>query len=271
MKNKQKPLEKSYFNEDFLESSDARSIRILSEYFHPLQVFTEKNINDTIVFFGSARAKAPRDLRKLLAKLKGKTLDAKEQKKFENTKKLCNYYVEATQLAYRLTKWSKELAKGSPEFLITSGGGPGIMEAANRGAYLAKGKSIGLNIALPFEQTPNPYVTYSLSFDFNYFFMRKYWFTYLAKALVVFPGGFGTADEIFELLTLKQTHKLNKPLPIVVYGAEYWNSLIRLETFVEWGMIDEKDLDFVFICDSVDEAFEYLTSHLNDLYLTPQS
>jgi len=206
-------------------------------------------------------------MRKVLADARKRDLSEPEKKRLRNMQKLGTYYVEATQLAYRMTEWSKNLPKGSPRFLIASGGGPGIMEAANRGAYLARGTSLGLNIALPFEQSPNRYITHSLSFDFNYFFMRKYWFTYLAKALVVFPGGFGTADEIFELLTLKQTHKLNKPMPIVIYGKEYWNSLINFDAFVEWGMIDESDLEFVFFADSVDEAFNYLTQYLNSLYM----
>lgn len=181
--------------------------------------------------------------------------------------KLGEYYKQAVQLSYRLTKWSKSLPKGSRQFMVTSGGGPGIMEAANKGAYLARGKSVGLNIALPFEQNPNTYITHSLSFDFNYFFMRKYWFTYLAKALIIFPGGFGTIDELFELLTLKQTHKLEKPMPIVIYGSEYWKKLIRFETFIEWNMIDESDLEYVYFSDTVDDAFDYLTKNLVKLYL----
>jgi len=252
-----KKIERSYFNRDFLESSDARSIRILSEYFHPMQVFRKKQVHDTIVFFGSARAKSPRELRKLKI-ANNKTLAVH---------KLSRYYTEACQLSYRLTQWSKQLPHGSRQFLVASGGGGGIMEAANRGAFLAKGKSIGLNIALPMEQTPNKYITHSLSFDFNYFFMRKYWFTYLAKALIIFPGGFGTIDELFELLTLKQTHKLEKPLPIVIYGTEYWKKLINFDVFLEWETISKADMDYVHFSDSVDDAFEYLRKHLTDLYM----
>lgn len=223
-----------------------------------MQVFHKKQVRDTIVFFGSARARAPRELRKSTTGRENK--DAPIHK-------LSKYYVEATRLSYQLTKWSKSLPHGSRQFLVASGGGPGIMEAANRGAYLAKGKSIGLNIALPYEQMPNKYITHSLSFDFNYFFMRKYWFTYLAKALIIFPGGFGTIDELFELLTLKQTHKLEKPMPIVLYGAEYWRKLINFDVFVEWETISKSDLDYVFFTDDVDEAFNYLTKNLTDLYL----
>ena len=260
-------IDKSYYNHAFLDSPDARAIRILSEYYHPLQVFRNRQIHDTLVFFGSARAKSPREYRRYLRELQGKELTEGQQKIAENMKKLTEYYKEACRLSYRLTKWSKELPKGSRQFLITSGGGPGIMEAANRGAFLAKGKSIGLNIALPFEQSPNPYITHSLSFDFNYFFMRKYWFTYLAKALIIFPGGFGTIDEIFELLTLKQTHRLEKPMPIVIYGTAYWKSLMNFDTLVEWSMIDPSDLDYIYFSDDVDDAFQYLTKQLGDLYL----
>jgi len=262
-----KDIDRSYFNKEFLESPDARSIRILSEYFHPLQVFRKKHVHDTIVFFGSARAKSPRDLRILKRKLSGNSLTEKEQIRLKNLETMARYYKDATLLSYRLTNWSKELPKGSRQFLIASGGGPGIMEAANRGAYLARGKSIGLNIALPYEQTPNKYITHSLSFDFNYFFMRKYWFTYLAKGLVIFPGGFGTIDELFELLTLKQTHKLEKPMPIVLYGVEYWKSLINFDVFIDWGTIDASDLDHVKFADSVDDAYQYIIKHLKELYL----
>ncbi len=264
---KRKTLDKSYFNREFLDSPEARSIRILSEYFHPQKVFKKQRISDTIVFFGSARAKSPKQIRMMEKENLGKKMSPEEKINWDKTLKLGEYYRQAAQLGYRLTKWSKGLPRGSRQFMVTSGGGPGIMEAANRGAYLARGRSIGLNIALPFEQSPNPYITHSLSFDFNYFFMRKYWFTYLAKALIIFPGGFGTIDELFELLTLKQTHKLEKPMPIVIYGKEYWKNLIRFETFIEWNMIDESDLEYVYFSDSVDDAFEYLTKNLAKLYL----
>ncbi|MDH4200592.1 MAG: LOG family protein [Spirochaetia bacterium] len=253
-----KIVERSYLNREFMESTDARSIRILSEYYHPMQVFRKRQVHDTIVFFGSARAKSPRDLRKL---------GIHEGDGIQH--KLSKYYVEACRLSYRLTKWSKALPAGSRQFLVISGGGGGIMEAANRGAYLARGKSIGLNISLPFEQTPNKYITHSLSFDFNYFFMRKYWFTYLAKALIIFPGGFGTVDELFELLTLKQTHKMEKPLPIVIYGSEYWKDLINFDKFIEWETISKEDMEYVHFSDNVDDAFDYLTKHITELYLKP--
>jgi len=254
-------VEKSYFDREFLESSDARSIRILSEYFHPQQIFRKKQVHDTIVFFGSARAKSPRELRQL-----------KLEPDHDETvmHKLSKYYVDACRLSYKLTKWSKELPHGSRQFLVCTGGGHGIMEAANRGAFLARGRSIGLNIALPMEQTPNKYISHSLNFDFNYFFMRKYWFTYLAKALIVFPGGFGTIDELFELLTLKQTHKLEKPMPIVIFGSEYWKKLINFDTFVEWETISKSDMDYVHFSDTVEDAFDYLTTHLTKLYMADE-
>jgi uncharacterized protein (TIGR00730 family) len=186
---------------------------------------------------------------------------------FERQKKLHLYYREAARLAYRLTRWSKSLSKKSRRFIICSGGGPGIMEAANRGASLARGISIGLNITLPFEQGANQYITPELSFNFHYFFMRKYWFMTLAKALVVFPGGFGTMDELFEVLTLVQTEKVSRKVPIVIYGKEYWDDIIRFDNFKKWGLISPEDMDLFRIVDSVDEAEEFLISQLNDLYL----
>lgn len=228
-------------------------------------------VQDTIVFFGSARSLSPSGIRRLERDLKAKGAGADEWKRFELQKKISGYYRDASRLACKLTKWSKELNRtktSNRRFLICSGGGPGMMEAANRGASLAKGLSVGLNISLPFEQEPNPYITPSLSFNFHYFFMRKYWLMNLAKALVVFPGGFGTMDELFELLTLIQTHKLSKPLPIVIYGTEYWKKLIHFETFVEWGMIHENDLNYLHFSDDVDEAYEYLVDRLSEIHLS---
>lgn len=227
-------------------------------------------VQDTIVFFGSARSKSPAQLRRLERDLKKSGATEEEWRKFEIQKKVSAYYRDASHLAYRLTKWSKELLRTKTSrrrFLICSGGGPGMMEAANRGASLAKGLSVGLNISLPFEQEPNPYITPSLSFDFHYFFMRKYWLMNLAKALVIFPGGFGTMDEFFELLTLVQTKKMSKPIPIVLFGREYWESLINFDTFVEWGMINEEDMNLFHFSDSVDEAYNYLVSRLTEIHL----
>src|SRR6266852_4305540 len=191
----------AYKNEEFLDSPAARSIRILSEYLEPLDHFRREKIRDTIVFFGSARI----------------TEDGP----------MGEYYRDARELARRLTEWSDGFANVSRRFVVCSGGGPGIMEAANRGATEAGGKTVGLNIGLPFEQFPNPYITPELSFEFHYFFMRKFWFAYLSKALVGFPGGFGTLDELMEILTLVQTRKLNKKIIIVLYGSAYWKEIIN--------------------------------------------
>ena len=184
----------AYLNETFLESPDARGLRILSEYLEPLSHFRDEKIQDTIVFFGSAR--------------------------ISEDGPLGQYYRDARTLARLITEWSSKLEASSHRFVVCSGGGPGIMEAANRGAADAGGKTIGLNIGLPFEQRPNPFITPELSFEFHYFFMRKFWFAYLAKALVIFPGGFGTLDELFEILTLAQTRKLESKIVIVLYGSE---------------------------------------------------
>lgn len=272
MKRKPQETELAYLNEDFMHSPDARPLRILSEYLYPRQVFKKFNIKDTIVFYGSARTKSPAQLRRFERDLAATgELTANDYKRLAKAKLMTRYYQDATRLAYRITRWSKGLSKGSKRFMICSGGGPGIMEASNRGASLARGLSIGLNIDLPFEQSPNPYITPSLSLDFNYFFMRKYWFVYLAKALVIFPGGFGTLDELFELLTLVQTKKVAKKIPIVIYGREFWESIVNFEMLVEWGTISEEDMKLIYFSDHVDEAFEYIVKRLHELYLTPES
>ena len=259
-KNVQK-ISRSYFDTEFMKSTDARPLRILSEYFHPLKVFKKGNVEDTIVFFGSARAKRAvflkNQTKKVVQKIPGANKD----------KQLSESYQAATKLAYRLTNWSKALPKGSKRFIICTGGGPGIMEAANRGAYLARGRSVGLNIEIPFEQDPNQYISRDLCFDFNYFFMRKYWFTYLAKALVVFPGGFGTCDELFEILTLVQTKKIKKPVPIVLYDKKFWNKLINFDLLVQWGTISKADLKYIYFAEDTDQAFEHITRNLSQLYL----
>jgi len=231
---------KAYRNLEFLASPDARTIRILAEFYEPKTRFKKNKINNFIVFFGSARAK---------------NADPDGPKN-----PLSKYYAKAEELSYKLTKWSKENFKGSQGYNICSGGGPGIMEAANLGAQKGKGKSIGLNISLPMEQYPNPYIDDELNFEFHYFFMRKFWFVYLAKAIVIFPGGFGTMDELFETLTLVQTKKLSKPLPIVIFGTDYWNKLVNFDTMIEWGTISKEDMDLIKFCDDVDEAFNYLIS-----------
>ena len=241
--------EKAYKNLDFLNSKDARIVRILSEYLYPKAQFEEEKVTNTIVIFGSARAPSPEEL------------SSKEER--SKNLKLAEYYEATRILSKRLTEWSKNLNQEDQKYVICSGGGPGIMVAANRGASEAEGKNIALRISLPFENIPNPYVSPELDFEFHYFFTRKFWFSYLSKALVIMPGGFGTLDEFFEILTLLQTGKIKKSLPIVLFGKEYWNQLINFETLVEYGTINRKDLDLFFLTSSVDDAFEYITSSLN--------
>jgi hypothetical protein len=241
--------EKAYKNLDFLNSKDARTVRILSEYLYPKAQLEEEKVTNTIVIFGSARAPSPEEL------------SSKEER--SKNLKLAEYYEATRILSKRLTEWSKNLNQEDQKYVICSGGGPGIMVAANRGASEAEGKNIALRISLPFENIPNPYVSPELDFEFHYFFTRKFWFSYLSKALVIMPGGFGTLDEFFEILTLLQTGKIKKSLPIVLFGKEYWNQLINFETLVEYGTINRKDLDLFFLTSSVDDAFEYITSNLN--------
>ena len=241
--------EKAYKNLDFLNSKDARTVRILSEYLYPKAQLEKEKVTNTIVIFGSARAQSPEEL------------SSKEER--SKNLKLAEYYEATRILSKRLTEWSKNLNHEDQKYVICSGGGPGIMIAANRGASEAEGKNIALRISLPFENIPNPYVSPELDFEFHYFFTRKFWFSYLSKALVIMPGGFGTLDEFFEILTLIQTGKIKKSLPIVLFGKEYWNQLINFETLVEYGTINRKDLDLFFLTSSVDDAFEYITSSLN--------
>jgi len=222
-------------------------------------------VKDTIVFFGSARLPAPAQAKAEKAKLiAAKQFDKQEERRFNLR---LRYYKDAVRLAYRMTQWSKSLPASARRFLICSGGGPGIMEAANRGAAHARGLSVGMNISLPFEQDPNPYITQNLNFEFHYFFMRKFWLMNMAKALVAFPGGYGTFDELFEVLTLVQTRKVEKRLPIVVYGTEYWNDILNLQAVADWRMISQEDLKFVHFSDDPEDAFNYLTKNLTEIYL----
>jgi hypothetical protein len=275
MNKKLTKAEKAYKNLDFINSRDARVIRILAELLEPMQRFQKYKINDTIVFFGSARTKPPSEARRYLEQIKERIAsgDYQDKKQLEeeleiakNQVFLSKYYQDAVELAKRLTSWSKSLNSNS-HFIVCSGGGLGIMEAANRGAKEAGGKSIGLNISIPTEQYPNQYITPELNFEFHYFFMRKYWFVYLAKGLVIFPGGFGTLDELFEVLTLLQTQKLEKQLPIIIYGSEYWKQVINFEVMLKYGTISKSDLNLLKFCDTVEEAFSYLTKELTRLYL----
>jgi len=268
---------KAYHNKDFLNSSFARPIRLLTEYIEPYARLKHFDIRDTIVFFGSARifsheiASDKFDLvqkeyekskrtEKLNNKIKQKLFSAQQDLQ------MSKYYEDTVELAYLLTSWSKKLRKGN-KFVVCSGGGPGIMEAANRGAIKAKGLSIGFNISLPFEQLPNKYITPELNFEFHYFFMRKFWFAYLAKALIIMPGGFGTLDELVEILTLIQTNKLRKSMSIIIYGKEFWDKIINLEVLAEKNMISKSDLKLFKFCNTPEEAFKYLKKELSKNYV----
>ena len=254
-----------FLNPNFLNSPPARALRILAEYLEPADRLRRARIRDTIVFFGSARSGSPEDAAQQLVQAK----DEDERARAEIAVKLARYYKDAEDLARRLTEWSKALTIDH-EFVICSGGSGGMMEAANRGAALAGGKTIGLNIQLPHEQAVNPYVPQELVFNFHYFFMRKFWFVYPAKALVIFPGGFGTMDEFFEVLTLIQTSKPRKVMPVVLFGTEYWDDVIDFDAFVRWGTISSKDLQIFHKTDSVDDAYQYLTGRLEAIYSAPE-
>lgn len=254
---------KAYENAKFLKSAGARTIRILAEYTEPKNQLDRKKIHDTIVFFGSARFCDAKTASECIATAKTVS-EVKEAQKFQTGAK---YYEDARTLAFKLTQWSSERSQSNRKFVVCTGGGPGIMEAANRGAQEAGGISVGFNISLPFEQKPNSYITNGLSFQFHYFFMRKLWFAYLAKVLVVFPGGYGTIDEMMETLTLVQTEKLKKKVLVVVYGSEYWKSVIGFETMQNLGTIDASDRNLFRFADSPKEAFDLLTSWLDEHYL----
>src|SRR5271167_109810 len=226
----------AYENESFLDSEDGRPLRILAEYLEPLRRFRRGNIHDTIVFFGSARLSSDGPLGR--------------------------YYQEARELARLLTLWSKGLPSNAHRYVVCSGGGGGIMEAANRGASEAGGRTIGLNIGLPHEQRPNPYITRELSFEFHYFFMRKLWFAHLARAIVVFPGGFGTLDEMMEILTLQQTQKLDQPITVILYGSQYWKEIINFDALVRHGTISREDLDLFSFADDPAAALGLLQKAL---------
>ena len=282
----------AYENPAFLNSADGRMIRIMSEYLEPLSRFRRERIQDTVVFFGSARfrgkAEADHELELLdntgssqaapsheqpasVPQIVEGTASNLQRKRAVAAVEMARYYEDARRLSQLLTRWAKQIPSTRHRFVVTSGGGPGIMEAANRGAYEAGGRTIGLNIRLPFEQFPNPYITPSLNFEFHYFFMRKLWFAYLSKALVVFPGGFGTLDEMFEILTLAQTHKLAKKITVVIYGSEYWKKVFNLDALVDTGTISPKDIELFQFADTPEQAFEMLRTGLTENYLIPEA
>ena len=263
---------KAYDNSSFLKSPHARPIRVQCELIEPDVRLTEHGVENTIVLFGSARSKdstqAQNDLDALVEKLPEDPADRSAEQTEEVLKKervllLSKYYDQAVELSERLTKWSLSTEEPKKRHLICSGGGPGMMEAANKGAHQAGGPSVALGISLPFEQGVNQYATPELSFEFHYFFIRKFYFLYHAKAIVVFPGGFGTMDELFETLTLAQTGKLDKKLPVFLYGREFWEGLINFDHFVKWGVISPGDIDLFKIVDDTEEAFSAITACLN--------
>ena len=265
----------AYMDPEFLESDEARPIRILAEYLEPLRRLKAQNIQDTVVFFGSARVHSRQEATRALERLRKRTGRSRAHiaalKRSKKAVEWSRFYEDARQLAHKLAEWSLSLESPRHRFVVCSGGGPGIMEAANRGAHEVGGKSIGFNIRLPFEQGANRYITDGLHFEFHYFFMRKFWFAYLAKALVIFPGGFGTLDEMFEILTLSQTQKLSKQLGVFIYGREYWEEIINLQPMAEWGAIKPQDLDLLKWVNTPDEAFEQLRAHLMAFHLVPET
>jgi len=269
---------KAYENLAFMKSRDARLVRVMCEYLEPLSRFQRLGVRETVVLFGSARARPPEAVRPSLdealaerRKLKDRVPPELDQKirQLEMQMRLARYYEDAAEISRLITQWARSLDAGH-RFVVMSGGGPGIMEAANRGATeRAGGLSAGLAISLPTEEQPNPYITPELLFEFHYFFMRKLWFVYLACALVVFPGGFGTMDELFEVLTLVQTRKVDRPLPIVLYGRKFWNDFVDFDALVRWGTISPQDVDLFHVCDNPREAFNWLKGQLMRYYPRP--
>ena len=267
----------AYENPRFLNSADGRILRIMAEYQEPLARFRRERIQDTVVFFGSARFHSRSDADSALEVLEkpysAQPAPPEEQERIRMARAgvaMARYYEDARRLASLLTEWTKTISGKRHRFVVTTGGGPGIMEAANRGAKEAGGKTVGLNIKLPFEQMPNPYITPELNFEFHYFFMRKLWFAYLAKALIVFPGGFGTFDELFEILTLAQTQKLAKQMTVLMYGSEYWNKVINFQALVDSAVIAADDLKLFRMVDTPEEGFEILKETLSRDHLGPR-
>ncbi|MFY9977523.1 MAG: TIGR00730 family Rossman fold protein [Candidatus Sulfotelmatobacter sp.] len=273
MTHKLNPAPLAYENETFINSPDGRILRILAEYQEPLVRFRREQIQDTVVFFGSARFQGGAAANNSLTAVEANSAKSpvaereKELKSALAAVEMARYYEDARRLAFLLTEWSIQIPARRHRFVVTTGGGPGIMEAANLGAHEAGGKTIGLNINLPFEQNPNSYITPALNFEFHYFFMRKFWFAYLAKALVIFPGGFGTIDELFEILTLAQTDKLAKKILVVIYGSEYWNRIMNFQAFVDAGTVSPEDLNLFKFVDTPEDAFSFLREGLTQYHL----
>ena len=254
-----RPPIKAYGDQAFLNSKDACVLRILAEYLEPKARFEKHRVDDTIVFMGSARTKSREAAEEMLRKAEAGKGDVERAR---IALKMSGYYEAARELAFRLTQWSKELDQKERRFVVCTGGGPGIMEAANRGAAEARGLNVGLTISIPVGEFDNLYVTRELAFHFHYFFMRKFWFAYLAKAVIVFPGGFGTLDELFELLTLVQTRKMRKAMPLVLFGTEYWRQVIDFDALARHGTIDARDIELMHRTDSIDDAYEWIVRQL---------
>ncbi|MCF6268913.1 MAG: LOG family protein [Melioribacteraceae bacterium] len=272
MSKKKAGVLRAYNNGEFLNSAGARELRILSEFIEPKLRFSKNKIVDTIVFFGSARIKSEKEAKARLRELKksGKKTSRKYKEELVLAEKMLvmsRYYEEAVELSKRLTEWSMKLSEQEKRFIVCSGGGPGIMEAANKGAKLAGGDSIGLNISIPFEQFGNKYLKAESTYEFHYFFMRKFWFVYLAKALIVFPGGFGTLDEFMEVITLMQTKKIKKNMKVIIYDEKFWREVINFDKLVEFGTVSKSDLKLFDICNSIDEVFIKVTEHFTKHYL----
>jgi len=268
-----KPLLKAYNNPEFLNSPEARILRIMAEYLEPVARFEQHNVRGAVVFFGSARIIPPERADEEIAAVERQIRQAEGERRelllltlesLRNRRQMSRYYTEAAELSRMVTEWGLRHTPegGQKKFLVCTGGGPGIMEAANLGAHLAGGESIGLNISLPFEQVPNQYISATFNFEFHYFFMRKLFFMSLANALVIFPGGFGTLDELMEALTLVQTRKVSKHMPVVLYGTDFWDEVINMPRMAELGVISIEDLRLFHRSNDPQDAFDYLTSHL---------
>jgi uncharacterized protein (TIGR00730 family) len=272
----QTPQQPAYRDALFMESIAARPVRILTEYLDPLVRLRREEVGDTIVMFGSARIVSRDRALAHLRRLKGFSGKQTPRRRAalrdaRAALSMSRYYEEARELAHRITTWSLTLGEHPRRFVICSGGGPGIMEAANRGAAEAGGKTVGLSIELPHEQWPNSYISAGLNFQFHYFFMRKLWFAQLAKALIVFPGGFGTMDELWEMLTLMQTGKLQRRNLILIYGRRYWNRVIDWREMLNWGTINRREHNLLQFADSVDEAFDRIRSGLEEFQMSPDT